>query len=251
MTDKIVSTQSGGIAQIGLNRPEKKNAITSAMYAAMADALEAAEQDAAVRVITLTGSGDSFSSGNDVADFLQNNGPTEGERPVARFLRAISSATKPLIAGVNGMAVGIGVTMLLHCDLVYASESATFQLAFTNLGLVPEASSSMLLPNMIGYHRAAELMLLGEGFDARTAVEIGFVNALVPPEKLASIVQEKAEHLAAKPLSSILATKALLKRAPESVPARMAAETEEFSRLLQSPEAKAIMQAFMDRRKPS
>jgi enoyl-CoA hydratase/carnithine racemase len=247
MTEQIISTSSDGIQQIQMNRPEKKNALTSAMYAAMADALEAAEKDAAIRVITITGSGDSFSSGNDVADFLQT---FAGEDPpVSRFLRAISSAAKPLIAGVNGMSIGIGVTMLLHCDLVYASESATFQMPFTNLGLVPEASSSMLLPNMIGYHRAAELMLFGERFDAPKALEFGIVNAVVPANELATVLHQRAVALSVKPLSAIQTTKALLKRAPESVPARMAVESAEFKRLLQSPEAKAIMEAFLARRK--
>jgi enoyl-CoA hydratase/carnithine racemase len=251
MTEETTTTSITGVRIIRMNRPSKKNALTTAMYAAMADAVEAAEQDIAIRVIVLTGTGDSFTSGNDVVDFLQNGGSSDESRPVQRFLKAISSATKPLIAAVNGLAVGIGVTMLLHCDLVYAAEGATFQLPFTNLGLVPEASSSMLLPQMIGYHRAAELMLIGERFDASTARDIGLVNALVAADKLADVVQERAQALALKPLSSILATKALLKREPESVAARMAAEGKEFARLLDSPEAKAIMQAFLDRRKAS
>ena len=251
MTDQIISTMSDGIRKIQMNRPDKKNAITSAMYNAMAEMITAAEQDNAIRVIIITGSGDSFSSGNDLMDFLQNRGTDSGERPVTRFLRAISSATKPLLAGVNGLAVGIGVTMLLHCELVYASELATFQLPFTNLGLVPEAGSSLLLPQIAGYHRAAELMLLGERFDARAAMEAGLVNAVYPEDKLAAVLQERAAILAAKSPSSIRATKALLKRHPESIPARIAAETTEFARLLQSPEAQKIMQAFLDRRKAS
>jgi enoyl-CoA hydratase/carnithine racemase len=249
MTEQIASTLTGNVQTITMNRPEKKNALTTSMYAALAEAIAGAELNATVRVVVLTGTGDSFTSGNDVVDFLQNGASGGEDRPVALFLKAISSTTKPLIAAVNGLAVGVGVTMLLHCDLVYAAEAATFQLPFTNLGLVPEASSSMLLPQMIGYHRAAELMLLGERFDATKALELGLVNALFPANRLADMVQEKAAVLAAKPQSSILATKALLKREPESVPARMAAETVEFARLLESPEAKAIMRAFLDRRK--
>jgi len=251
MTDEIVTTRADGVQQIRLNRPEKKNAITPSMYAAMASAIEAAEEDVQVRVITFTGTGDSFTSGNDIGDFLQRGASLGDDMPVRSFLTSISSATKPLIAGVNGMAVGIGVTLLLHCDLVYAAETATFQLPFTNLGLVPEASSSLLLPQMIGYHRAAELMLLGERFDAKRALAIGLVNAVVAPAELAEVVRTRANALVAKPLSALRATKALLKRAAESVPERMAVESAEFSRLLQSPEAKAIMQAFLDRRKPA
>lgn len=251
MTEEIATTLADGVQTIRLNRPEKKNAITAAMYSAMANAIESAEHDEAVRVIAFAGSGDSFSSGNDIEDFLQRGASAGDEIPVRRFLTSISSATKPLIAGVNGLAVGIGVTLLLHCDLVYAAENATFQLPFTNLGLVPEASSSMLLPQMIGYHRAAELMLLGEKFGAQRALEIGLVNAVVPADKLADVVRGRAGVLAAKPPSSVRATKALLKREAESVSDRMAVEAAEFSRLLQSPEAKAIMQAFLDRRKPA
>jgi enoyl-CoA hydratase/carnithine racemase len=251
MIEHIVSTVGDGILRLVLNRPEKKNALTAAMYAALADALQAADADPAVRVITITGSADSFSSGNDVADFVrQAPPPAGGDQPVTRFLHAVSSAAKPLIAGVNGLAVGVGVTMLLHCDLVYAAESATFQLPFANLGLVPEAGSSLLLPQMAGYHRAAELLLLGERFDAARALAIGLVNAVVPADRLPNLVRERAAALAAKPSSAILATKALMKRGPETVPARMAAEAAEFARLLQSPEAKAILQAFLDRRKP-
>jgi enoyl-CoA hydratase/carnithine racemase len=220
------------------------------MYAALADALAAADRDPDVRVVTLTGSGDSFTSGNDVADFVRQDAATGGEQPVTRFLRTVASAEKPLIAAVNGMAVGVGVTMLLHCDLAYAADTATFQLPFVNLGLVPEAASSLLLPQMAGYHRAAELLLLGERFDAAKALAVGLVNAVVPAGELAGLVAERAAALAAKPPGAIRATKALMKREAESVPARMAAEAADFARLLRSPEAQAIMQAFLNRRKP-
>ncbi len=250
MAEQIVSTLIEGILQIRMSRPEKKNAITAAMYQRMADMLEDADRNVAVLVITLTGEGDCFTSGNDIADFLANAASSGQDLPVVRFLKAISKVAKPLIAGVNGMAIGIGTTLLLHCDLVYAAQTATFQLPFTNLGLVPEASSSMLLPRLAGYHRAAELMLLGERFDVRKALEIGLVNAVVPADELADRVRARAAALAAKPASSIRATKTLLKREPESVAERIAVETGEFVRLLQSPEARKILQAFMDRRKP-
>jgi enoyl-CoA hydratase/carnithine racemase len=249
MTDQIVTTLNEGILQIRINRPEKKNALTADMYAAMADALGQADRNAQVRVVTLTGTGDSFTSGNDVADFLSRDTSSSDERPVGTFLTTIAGSQKPLIAGVNGMAIGIGVTMLLHCDLVYAADSATFQMPFTNLGVVPEAASSQLLPQMIGYHRAAELMLLGERIDARRALEIGLINGVTSASELPSVLAARAAVIAAKPASSILATKGLLRRAPESTIARMSVENSEFARLLQSPEARAIMQAFLDRRK--
>jgi enoyl-CoA hydratase/carnithine racemase len=249
MTDHIVTSTADGILQIRINRPEKKNALSLAMYTAMAEALAGAETNSAVRAIVISGTDGCFTSGNDVTDFLQYN-PTGNESPAIRFLQTLSSASKPVIAGVNGLAVGIGVTMLLHCDLVYAADSATFQLPFVNLGLVPEAASSMLLPRVMGHQRAAELLLLGERFDARTAHEAGLVNAVCPAHELPAMVQQRAATLAAKPPASLRMTKALLKREPESISARMAEEGKHFSRQLASPEAREAMEAFMQRRKP-
>jgi enoyl-CoA hydratase/carnithine racemase len=249
MTDHIVTTTAAGVLEIRMNRPEKKNALSLAMYAAMTQALEAAHGDPAVRVITITGTDNCFTSGNDVTDFLANP-PGGSDSPVIRFLETLIAAGKPVIAAVNGLAVGIGVTMLLHCDLVYAVETATFQLPFVNLGLVPEAASSMLLPRMAGLHRAAEMLLLGERFDARTALETGLVNSLHAESALARIVKEKALALAAKPPASIRMTKALLKRDPESVPARMMEEGKCFGQQLKSPEVREAVQAFVERRRP-
>jgi enoyl-CoA hydratase/carnithine racemase len=249
MTDQIVTTLKDGVFQIRINRPEKKNALTQDMYSGLASALSKADEDPEVRVVTLTGTGDSFTSGNDVADFLKRDATSSDQRPVGSFLRTIASTKKPLIAGVNGMAIGVGVTMLLHCDVVYAAEGATFQVPFTNLGVVPEAASSQLLPQMVGYHRAAELMLFGERIDAHRAYEIGFINGVCTAAELPTLLSARAAVIAAKPASSILATKALLRRAPEAMPARMSVENAEFARLLQSPETRAIMQAFLDRRK--
>lgn len=249
MTDHIVTTTADSVLEIRMNRPEKKNALSLAMYTAMTGALEAARRDSAVRVITITGSGGCFTSGNDVTDFLANP-PGGSDSPVIKFLETLIAADKPVIAAVNGLAVGIGVTMLLHCDLVYAAEAATFQLPFVNLGLVPEAASSMLLPRMAGYHRAAEILLLGERFDAATALAIGLVNSLHPESTLAGVVKEKAAALVAKPPASIRMTKALLKRDAESVPARMAEEGKYFGQQLKSPEVREAVEAFMQRRKP-
>jgi len=201
------------------------------------------------KTVVITGAGGSFTSGNDVADFLEHP-PLEDGSQALRFLRAISTAGKPLIAGVNGLAIGVGVTMLLHCDLAYAADSASFQLPFVNLGLVPEAASSMLLPRMTGYHRAAELLLLGERFDARAAVEMGLVNSVHPADQLVPTVQAKAWALAAKPPAALRMTKALLKREAESVGVRMAQEGQHFAQQLRSPEAREAFQAFLERRKP-
>lgn len=249
MTDHILTATAESILKVVLNRPEKKNAINVAMYAAMADALEEAERNPAVRVVVITGVEGCFTSGNDVGDFL-NRPPLEDGSQALRFLRVLSTASKPVIAGVSGLAVGIGVTMLLHCDLAYAVDTATFQLPFVNLGLVPEAASSMLVPRMAGYHRAAEVLLLGERFDAREALEMGLVNSLHPADQLAGVVQSKAVALAAKPPSALRITKALMKREAESVSARMAQEGEHFAQQLKSPEAREAFQAFLERRKP-
>jgi enoyl-CoA hydratase/carnithine racemase len=249
MTDNIVTTIADRVLHIQMNRPEKKNALSLTMYTAITQALEAARRDSAVRVITITGTEGCFTSGNDVADFLANP-PSGSDSPVIRFLEALIAADQPVIAVVNGLAVGIGVTMLLHCDLVYAAESATFQLPFVNLGLVPEAASSMLLPRMAGYHRAAEMLLLGDRFDARTALEAGLVNSLHPESALAGVVKERAAALVAKAPASIRMTKALLKRDLESVPARMAEEGRCFGQQLKSPEVREAVEAFIERRKP-
>jgi enoyl-CoA hydratase/carnithine racemase len=249
MSDHIVTTTADRVLQIRMNRPEKKNALTLAMYTAMREALASADGDPSVRVIVISGVDGCFTSGNDLADFLQNPA-LGGESPAIRFLQALSTAGKPVIAAVTGLAVGIGVTMLLHCDLVYAADSATFQLPFVNLGVVPEAASSMLLPRLLGHQRAAELLLLAEKFDAATAHDLGLVNAVRPASELAGFVQQRAAALAAKPPSSLRLTKALMKRDQESVPARMAEEGKHFSNQLTSPEAREAMEAFMQRRQP-
>jgi enoyl-CoA hydratase/carnithine racemase len=249
MPDLIASELADGILTIRFNRPDKKNAITVAMYSALADALDRAAEDKAVRVVVITGTADSFTSGNDVADFLQRP-PSDGESPVFRFLRMISTAPKPLVAAVNGLAVGVGVTMLLHCDLVYAAENATFALPFVNLGVVPEAASTLLLPRLAGHQRAAELFLFGDKFDAKTAHEVGIVNAIFPAADFSGSVRERALALAAKPPASLRLTKALLKSNTATVPERMAEEGAHFTAQLKSPEAREAMEAFLQRRKP-
>ncbi len=248
MTDHVVVEIADGILSLRMNRPDKKNAILLAMYGAIADALEDADRNPAVRVITLTGTGDSFTSGNDLKDFMQR--PPEGDSPALRFLNAISTVGKPLIGIVNGLAVGVGVTMLLHCDLVYAAENAAFQLPFVNLGLVPEAASTLLLPRLMGHQRAAELLLLGDSFSARVAHEIGIVNAVFPAADLSSQARRRAMALAAKPPASVRIIKSLLKSKTGNVAERMQEELAHFTRQLASPEWFEAMEAFTQRRKP-
>lgn len=246
---EILICKADGILTITFNRPDKKNALTSAMYAMLADALDAAETDNAVRVILFTGNGGAFTAGNDLQDFLNN--PPEGENtPVFRFLRAISMASKPMIAAVSGVAVGVGTTMLLHCDLAYAAENARLSLPFVNLALVPEAASSLLLPRMVGHHRAAELFLLGEPFTAATAKDYGIVNAVFPEDRLLDEAMTVARKIAAKPPTAVKLTKQLLRQSKGDVAGQMAAEGAHFRAQLKSAEAREAMTAFFEKRPP-
>lgn len=249
MADEILVSHQGRIAELRLNRPDKKNAITAAMYAALAEALEAAAADDQIRVVTILANGDIFTSGNDIADFMAAP-PLDMDQPVFRFLRAISSFPKILVAGVSGQAVGIGTTMLLHCDLVVAAEGASFTMPFVDLALVPEAASTMLLPRLIGPQRAANHLILGEPIDAESAVRYGLATELVPQERLQARVQEIATRIAAKPPEAVRLAKALLKAPEESVPARMAREAEAFAGRLTSPEAREAFSAFFEKRPP-
>ena len=251
MTDHVLVSDAARVLRIQLNRPEKKNALTQAMYASLAAAIEGAEASPAIRVITITGVGDVFTSGNDLKDFLDGRLPGT-DSPVMRFLSALANTRKPLIASVNGLAVGIGVTLLLHCDLVYASEDALFQLPFVNLGVVPEAASSLLLPRMVGQHRAAELLFFGNRFDVRTARDLGLVNAVHPRGILDGVVAEHAGSLAVKPPQALRLTKELLKGEVyrSEVAARMKQEELHFERQLGSPEAREAMSAVLEKRAP-
>ena len=235
---------------IEIARPEKKNALTQEMYAAMADALAAADGDAKVRVVLIHGARDCFTAGNDLKDFL-NRPPHSETSPTTRFLRGIANFGKPLLAAVNGAAVGIGTTMLLHCDLVYAAPAARFQMPFVPLGLVPEAGSSFLLPYIAGYQRAAELLLLGAPFGADKAREAGFVTEIVPEAELFERARAAALAVAALPPSAVRATKALMRsRYIKRVTEAMDEEGKVFSERLGSPEAREAMTAFFEKRKP-
>lgn len=249
MSDILVHTEDG-VTTLSFNRLDRKNSITAAMYAAMADAVEQAAADAAVRVLLIQGHETVFSAGNDIGDFL-NQPPATQDSPVFRFLRAIAAFPTPLIAAVSGPAVGIGTTLLFHCDLVYAGDNAAFSMPFVNLGLCPEAASSLLVPQMFGYHRAAEALLLGEPFMAEAALEAGLVNRVLPPTEANGYAQAQARKLAAKPLSSLIETKRLMKKGQAAlVLQQMAEEGQSFGRMLREPAAREAFTAFMEKRKP-
>ncbi|WP_038214506.1 enoyl-CoA hydratase [Xenophilus azovorans] len=249
MSDILVHTEAG-VMTLTFNRVDKKNSITSAMYAALADALAQAKDDAAVRVVLIQGDATIFSAGNDIGDFL-NQPPAGQDSPVFRFLRGIAQFPKPIVAAVCGPAVGIGTTLLFHCDLVYAGDNAAFSMPFVNLGLCPEAASSLLAPQMFGHHRAAEALLLGEPFMAEAALEVGLVNRVVPPTECNAVAQQQARKLAAKPLSALIETKRLMKGGQQAaVLARMDEEGASFGRMLREPAAREAFTAFMEKRKP-
>lgn len=248
----ISTSKANGILTIEFNRPEKKNAITSAMYQMMADALKEAETDASVRVILFCGKPEVFTAGNDLEDFMKNSAQSDiGERPVAQFMRNLSRAAKPVVAAVAGNAVGIGTTMLLHCDLIYAADNAKFAMPFTQLGLCPEFSSSTLFPQIAGYPRAAEKLLLGEAFSAQEAFEMGLVSRVLPKDDLLAFANAQAAKLAALPASSLRATKNLMKAGKAAgIDTQMAEENKYFGTMLGAPEAKEAFQAFFEKRKP-
>ncbi len=246
----ILTHIDAGVMTITFNRLDKKNSITSSMYAAMADAVALAATDASVRVVLFQGHESIFSAGNDIGDFL-NQPPSTQESPVFRFLRGIATFEKPLLAAVAGPAVGIGTTMLFHCDLVYAGDNAAFSMPFVNLGLCPEAASSLLAPRMFGYHRAAEALLMGDPFFAEAAQEVGLVNRVVPPTEVNGYAQAQARKLAGKPLSSLIETKRLMKGGyQQEVLQKMDEEGKSFGRMLREPAAKEAFGAFMEKRKP-
>jgi enoyl-CoA hydratase/carnithine racemase len=247
---EIIAEIHGHILRIKINRPDKKNALTRAMYAAMADALVQADEDNGIRAVLLHGTADCFTAGNDLKDFqaFRQDG---NNKDVSNFLSTISRAKKPIIAAVGGVVVGVGTTMLLHCDLVYAGEGAKFILPFVALGLCPEAASSFLLPKLVGHKRASELLLLGEPFSAAKACEIGLVNAVYPDDEFIDKAFDQAQKLVQQPPASVRITKALLKRPLEqNIAEAMAAEREHFSERLKSGECDEAFSAFFEKRKP-
>lgn len=249
MSEQVDVTTVDGIVEISLNRPEKKNAITSDMYAVMADAIEQAESDPESRVVILRSQGDSFSAGNDLQDFLTN--PPAADSPVIRYLRALSTTQTPVVAAVQGKAVGVGATTLLHCDYVVAGDDATLHFPFVNLALIPEAASSLLLPRVIGYLRAAELLLTGGTLPAARALELGLVSRVVPAGGQLDDARAFAARLAKQPPEAVRQTKRLLKDDTPGVAARIEVEGEAFSERLRSPEFQEAVQAFLEKREPN
>jgi enoyl-CoA hydratase/carnithine racemase len=248
--DEITTERSGGILRVELNRPAKKNAMTSSMYVALADIFNDAARDESTRVVLWHGAGDSFCAGNDIQDFLTNP-PGPGESPQARLMNALIDLNKPLVAAVHGAAIGGGTTMLTHCDFVYAGESTKFQMPFIDLALAPEFGSSFSMPARIGHLRAADLILLGSPFDARRAAELGLVTEVVADQNLLTTANSVAQKLAAKPAAALQAGKRLLKRAfGEQMKAAMKAENEEFAVQVRSQDAKEALTAFLEKRQP-
>ena len=246
MSAQIIVTADAGVMEVRLNRPEKRNAITAAMYQALSAALQAAQADAAVRAVLLSGEGAGFCAGNDLNDFL-TAGQLTPQHPVLAFLRTLASFDKPLLAAVHGQTVGIGVTMLLHCDLIAAARGTQFSLPFVQLGLVPEAASSLLLPRLIGQQRAAELLFLGKPFDADTALRLGLINRVVGEGELAGEARALAAAVAQQPVESLRATRRLLRGDPAEILARIEAEARIFGAQLQSEEFRAAVRAVLAR----
>jgi enoyl-CoA hydratase/carnithine racemase len=250
MTEQVQIGKSEGILKLTLARPDKKNALTNEMYGALADAIEAAESDPAVRVVLIRGEGDSFTAGNDLSEFAAvAAGKVQGERHVTRFIHSLGRSTKPLVAAVQGRAVGVGTTMLLHCDLVVLAENALLSTPFISLALVPEAASSLLMPQRLGHARAFELFALGEPISAKVALEWGLANRVVRLEELDGEAIALAQRLARQPLGSLVATKRLMRNG-ETLVKQMQAEGECFEARLKSAEAREAFQAFAERRAP-
>jgi enoyl-CoA hydratase/carnithine racemase len=251
----ILTTTEAGLLTLTFNRLPRKNAITAVMYQTMADALVAANTDTTIRAILIAGQPEIFTAGNDLDDFMKNSAPVPGMKPedraVFQFMRALIGCTKPVIAAVSGAAIGIGTTLLLHCDLVYAADNARFSLPFVQLGLCPEFGSSLLLAQVAGYPRAAEKLLLGDAFPAEEALAMGLISKVLPAAELRAYAETQAAKLAALPPASVRATKALLRHPCEkAVRAAIASESELFLQMLQGPEAKEAFAAFFEKRKP-
>jgi enoyl-CoA hydratase/carnithine racemase len=252
MTAEIIVTRVGTVQVVRICRPDKKNALTQPMYAALCDAIEAGDADPGIRVHVLFGSGGVFTAGNDIADFLASATGAGGPgREVLRFIRLLPLIKKPVLAAVDGIAIGIGTTLLFHCDLVYATPNSTFATPFLDLGLVPEAGSSLLMPRVMGYQRAFEMLVMGSTFTAEHGRDSGFINAIVPVAELEATAMRAAEHLAAKPPESLAIARRMLRGDVAAVSARVDDEAVAFAQRLKSPEAREAFQAFAEKRVPS
>jgi len=236
--------RDGAVLRVTFDRPEKKNALTGAMYLAATGALREAGLDTTIGAILFAGSGGMFTAGNDIGDFLEASGEP-GQFPAFTFIKTLAACETPLVAAIDGLAIGIGATMMLHCDLVYAAPGTIFRLPFVDLGLVPEAASSMLLPRRIGMAKAAEYLLLGEAFDAEEALRLGLVNAIVTAHELRGFAIERAGRLAAKPRAAIAATRRLMHGDGQDIQARIEEEARLFAIAMRSDEARAAFAAFL------
>jgi enoyl-CoA hydratase/carnithine racemase len=250
-SEHVVVEAQDRVLLIRINRPEKKNALADSIYRALGDRIAAADADPQVRALVLTGTGDSFTAGNDMVDFLNQKGTFE-TTGACYFMRKLYDFRKPALAAVNGMAIGIGTTLLLHCDFAYAAQSATFRMPFVSIGIAPEYCSTFLLPLMLGQRRAAELLYTGEKFDANKALECGIVNAVVPDADCLQTTLDKAHQLAAQPPNALRICKRLLREALHE-PSMKAFDREvaELNGMVRgNPEAMEAMTAFMQKRKP-
>jgi len=246
----ILTDKKSGLLTITFNRPDRKNSVTAAMYEVLVRTLNEAANDAQIRVVVLSGNEESFSAGNDLGDFVTNP-PNTADAPVWQFLRALSVFPKPVIAAVCGAAVGIGTTMLLHCDLVFVGDNAKFGLPFVSLGVCPEGASTLLLPKLIGYQRAARALLMGEPFDAQSALQMGLANQILPAAETLAFAQSEAAKLVTKPLSSVVEAKRLMKMSERAaIEAQMSEETAVFGRMITAGAAKEAIAAFGEKRKP-
>lgn len=248
MSALIEVSRDGPVQVLRINRPDKKNALSGDMYDALSEAIESGDEDQGVAVHVVFGVPGAFTAGNDIADFLAHSKGAGGVAPVLRFIQLLPKVKKPLLAGVDGVAVGIGTTMLFHCDLVYASEAAKFSTPFLDLGLVPEAGSSLLFARMMGYARAFELLVLGNVFNVEAARAAGFVNGIVASADLEATVLTAARRLAAKPPEALMLARRMMRADVDVIAKRIGEEAVEFNRRLASPEAREALSAFLEKR---
>lgn len=247
MSNDILTTLDEGVLTVSFNRPEKKNAVTAAMYEALTAAIHRAEREADIKLLLFTGAGEVFSAGNDIGDFLEN--PAEGEESaVVKFLLALSATDMPMMAAVNGRAIGVGTTMLMYCDKVYAVNTASFSTPFINLAVVPEAGSSLLMPKYLGYQLASRMLIFGETIDAGEAKACGLVSVLCQPDELMSLVMQDAKRVAGLSKKAMRNVKQLIKRDEEAIEDRVKFEMQKFGAALRSPEAREAMTAFLEKR---
>jgi enoyl-CoA hydratase/carnithine racemase len=250
MADEVVVRVNNGVQVIRLNRPEKKNALTRDMYDTITSVLRAAESDERIAVSMITGTDGVYCAGNDITDFQKRATDLTREGGASSLISTLPTLDKPIVAAVDGLAIGVGVTMLFHCDLVYASPTASFRTPFLDLGLVMEAGSSLLAPRIMGHQRAFELLCLGEAYDAEAAFRAGFVNRVVPAQSLEAEAMQAALKLAAKPRAALIAAKRLMKGARDETLAQIKKEGAVFGELIRSPEAREAFAAFLEKRKP-